>query len=98
MYSNATWPTGHPGRWLHCATTPVLINCQQPENFDSLACNSLEHNFLIHAYQLKFKRYRGQELTLEIGILALTESINEKSISATAIPVDSLSENGKTSA
>lgn len=30
--------------------------------------------------------------TLDIGIFALTESINEKSISATAIPVDSRSE------
>ena len=33
------------------------------------------------------------KLTFAIGIFALTESINERSISATAMPVDSLSEN-----
>lgn len=35
------------------------------------------------------------EVTLATGIFSLTESINDKSISATAIPVDNRSENRK---
>lgn len=37
-------------------------------------------------------RYYKQLITLAIGIFSLTESTNDKSISATAMPVDERSE------
>lgn len=41
---------------------------------------------------MELSKHFYTKFTLEIGIFALTESINEKSISATAIPVDIRSE------
>lgn len=47
---------------------------------------------LVKTTKEKLKRILNSCCTMDIGIFALTESINEKSISATTIPVDSRSE------